>query len=164
MVARVRSAHGPLKETDYRLSLMVVITGNVLNRVSRIRHGMSGGTGLTVDVGNRQYLVTAKHVISGAVGRIDLRLGTSQGWTAISGSVVGHGDGDVDVSALALERLLTTPTMTLPVSSGHLSHGQDVYFLGFPHGFIGKVILGPEGYPLPFVKKACLSQWVDKLE
>lgn len=38
-----------------------------------------------------------------------------------------------------------------------LTYGQDVYFLGFPYGFLGKYIFGPDGYPLPFVKRATLS-------
>ena len=38
-----------------------------------------------------------------------------------------------------------------------LTYGQDVYFLGFPYGYLGRYHFGPQGYPLPFVKKATLS-------
>jgi len=38
-----------------------------------------------------------------------------------------------------------------------LIYGQDVFFLGFPYDLLGRIILGSEGYPLPFVKKATVS-------
>jgi hypothetical protein len=45
----------------------------------------------------------------------------------------------------------------MPATSRGLIYGQDVYFLGFPYGFLGRHSFGRSGYPLPFVKKAVVS-------
>jgi hypothetical protein len=44
-----------------------MITANVLTRVLRchIKNGDSYGTGYTISVDDRQYLVTAKHMVEG---------------------------------------------------------------------------------------------------
>jgi len=43
-----------------------------------------------------------------------------------------------------------------PTSKGVI-YGQDVYFLGFPYGLLGRCAFGPDGFPLPFVKRATVS-------
>src|SRR5262249_6713368 len=43
-----------------------------------------------------------------------------------------------------------------PTSDGAV-YGQEVFFLGFPYGITGPFTLGPEGYPIPLVKRATLS-------
>ena len=45
----------------------------------------------------------------------------------------------------------------MPATSKGIIYGQDVYFFGFPYGFLGKHAFGPGGYPLPFVKRATVS-------
>ncbi len=58
---------------------------------------------------------------------------------------------------LAADRSLTPPNLPIEVSSDGLIYGQDVFFLGFPYWFLGRIIFGDDGYPLPFVKKALVS-------
>ena len=39
------------------------VTTNILQRTFRMRHGDNVGTCFTVDVHNRRYLVTARHLV-----------------------------------------------------------------------------------------------------
>ncbi len=47
--------------------------------------------------------------------------------------------------------------LPLEATSEGLIYGQEVYFLGFPYGIVGKHIFAPSGYPLPLVKRATVS-------
>ncbi|MGB0071218.1 MAG: hypothetical protein WBQ11_24625 [Isosphaeraceae bacterium] len=72
-------------------------------------------------------------------------------------TLVGHGPPDIDVSVLATDRRLTPSELPLEPSSEGIVYGQELFFLGFPYGIIGKYLFRPEGYPLPLVKRATLS-------
>lgn len=136
-----------------------MITANVIHRVFRIRWNGSEGTAFTADIDDRQYLVTARHVLANfdTDGTVDV---FSNGrWEPISVELVGHAPEDVDITVLAPSRRLTPANLPMaPLGQGpRLTYGQDVYFLGYPHGFLGRYIFGPDGYPMPFVKKATVS-------
>jgi hypothetical protein len=47
--------------------------------------------------------------------------------------------------------------LTMEATSAGVVYGQDVHFLGFPYGLLGKYTLTHQGYPHPFVKKATVS-------
>jgi hypothetical protein len=134
-----------------------MITANVIHRVFRIKVGDSEGTAFTIDVRDREYLVTAKHVAAPLKETGELGVFSNGTWSTLRTHVVGHATGDADVSVLALNRRLTPPGLPVEPTHTGLTYGQDVYFLGFPYGFLGKYIFGPDGYPLPFVKRATLS-------
>ena len=42
-----------------------MITSNFIHRIFRIKCGEFMGTGFTIDVDGKQYVVTAKHVVNG---------------------------------------------------------------------------------------------------
>lgn len=42
-----------------------MITTNVLQRTFRIKYGENTGTCFTIDVDDRQYIATARHVVDG---------------------------------------------------------------------------------------------------
>jgi S1-C subfamily serine protease len=134
-----------------------MITTNVIHRVFRVRYGTAEGTAFSIDVDDREYLVTAKHVVS-SISESDLLDVFSNGrWINMRVSLVGHAQAETDISVLARDRRLTPPGLPLEPSRDGLTYGQDVYFLGFPYGFVGSYVLGENGYPLPFVKRATLS-------
>ena len=117
------------------------------------------GTAFTVDINDRQYLVTARHVLAefDADGTIEV---FSKGrWVPMTVKLVGHAPDDVDITVLAPSRRLTKAGLPMtPLGKDvHLTYGQDVYFLGYPYGFLGRNVFGPDEYPLPFVKKATVS-------
>ncbi|ODA31964.1 hypothetical protein A6X21_22105 [Planctopirus hydrillae] len=114
------------------------------------------GTCFTIDVDGRQYIVTAKHVVGRTEGKIDLRVHYCQDLQELSCRIVGVTNDDVDIAVLATSMLLSPPLELTPTTSDLLL-SQDVYFLGFPYGWHAEV--GPlnREFPLPLVKKACVS-------
>jgi len=135
-----------------------LITANFIHRTFRIKCGDSVGTGFTVDVDGRQYMVTARHVVQtfGNVARLEVF--GNEVWSPFQATLVAHGADDLDVSVFAPAAPMSPPNLPVVVSSDGLDYGQDVYFLGFPYGVLSRVIF-TNGYPLPLVKKAVLSSF-----
>lgn len=134
-----------------------MITSNVIHRVFRIRHGTSEATAFTLDVDGRQYLVTARHAVETLRDPGVLDIFANGVWNANSVHVVGHAAGERDISVLTFDEQLTPGRLTMEATSKGVIYGQDVYFLGFPYGLLGKFLLTEYGHPLPLVKKATVS-------
>ena len=134
-----------------------MITANFIHRTFRIKCGDSLGTGFTIDVDGKQYLVTARHVVEGLSSSTPLEGFEIKSWVAIAADLVADGDDGVDVSVIAPRAVMSPPNLPVVTSSKGLSYGQDVYFLGFPYGVLSQVIFGGAGHPLPLVKKAIFS-------
>lgn len=136
-----------------------MITRNVLQRIFQIKHRNSLSTCFTMDIDNRQYIVTAKHCI-GDFDSAQFQIYKNGQWKNIDVSLVGFGTCNADIAVLSAKEQLS-PTDTLASALGPLAMGQDLFFLGFPLGFrqeVGDINLG---FPLPFVKKAILSALSD---
>lgn len=134
-----------------------MITSNVIHRVFRIRHGASEATAFTLEIDDKEYLVTAKHVVKDFTNGQTIDVFGNTAWQPREATLVGHAEGERDISVLALKTVLTPPGLPMPSTSSGVIYGQDVFFLGFPYGFVGHYAFGPEGFPLPFVKRATLS-------
>ena len=133
-----------------------MITSNVINRVFHIKYDDGTGTAFTIDVNERQYLITAKHVIEGFPNK-PLEIYHEGQWKNIDCNLVGHGQGNIDVSVLA-PSLQLSPNYNLPATSGNIVYGQTVFFLGFPYGLksdLGKELMSD--FPLPIVKSGVMS-------
>jgi Trypsin-like peptidase domain len=133
-----------------------LITTNVIQRTFHIQVGDSIGTCFTVDVNGNQYLVTAKHVVKDLNGTCNIRIFHENQWKDIQVTVVGHCEGDIDISVLTAQ-LQLSPAYPLEPTSAGMIYGQDVYFLGFPYGMTGEVGALNRDFPFPFVKKAIIS-------
>lgn len=134
-----------------------MITANVIHRVFWIRCGAATGTAFALDVDGKQYLVTAKHVLAGGPTPLTIDVFSNGNWSGLPVTLVGHAGPDIDISVLAADRRLTPAELPIEPSSAQAVYGQDVFFLGFPYGIVGKYLFGPGGYPLPLVKRATLS-------
>jgi S1-C subfamily serine protease len=117
------------------------------------------GTGFTVDVDGKQYLVTAKHVVQSFGPDAGLEVFGNGAWASVPAVLVAHGRGEIDVSVIAPTETISPADLPIDASSAGVIYGQDVYFLGFPYGVLSQVILGEAGHPLPLVKKAILSSF-----
>ena len=115
------------------------------------------GTAFAIDLDAKQYLATAKHVATSPPASMAVEVFSNGVWVSLPTRLIGHGPDNVDVSVLATDRKMTPSDLPLEASSMGMIYGQDVFFLGFPYGIVGKVAFTANGYPLPFVKRATLS-------
>lgn len=131
------------------------VPSNVLRRVLMIRAGENTGTGFTLDVDGRQYLITAKHVVAGLKPEdtIDIRKGTD--WAQVKVKVLLC-EGPIDIAVIIPPSQLTV-TFPLEPNTSKFFYGQEAYFTGFPYGLStsGKNVNGL--YPLAFIKKGIFS-------
>lgn len=104
------------------------VTSNVLLRVFPVRIGERVGTGFTMEIDHRQYLVTAKHLLVGKLPSfVEIQI---DDWIAIPAILVGMGKEKEDVLVLATDRQLSE---NFPVNQGidGMIIGQSVRFLGY---------------------------------
>lgn len=140
-----------------------VPTSNVLYRVLRIKTPTQTGSAFTIEVGGKQYLITARHLLKGfgQGGEIELWIGGH--WSRMSARAIYPSKELVDIAALDLGRPVTI-TFPLTASSGGLTLGQQVYFLGYPYG-LGTSVSAPvpPGFgEIPFLKSGIVSALDDR--
>lgn len=132
------------------------VTTNILQRTFHFSFGESQGTCFTVDYDNQQYIITARHLVKSITDSATIRIKHEEVWKDYPVNLVGHCEGEVDISVLATTFQLS-PTYPLPPNSHDIILGQDVYFLGFPYGLASEIGELNRNFPAPLVKKAILS-------
>jgi hypothetical protein len=122
-------------------------TANVLSRVLMVESQYGRGTIFSIDVDDREYWITAKHILTGAkhppYGSVASKTASlrilnpdAQGeqWLTVNFSVVDPGN-DIDIVALVPpEPLLNNPLPSVATDSVGVLLGGDCEFLGFPYG------------------------------
>ena len=136
-----------------------MITTNVIHRTFHIRYGKLTGTAFAIDRDDRQYLITARHVVRGIAPGDTVELFHERRWKNIAVDVVGVGSDDIDVAVLACP-IQMAPPHTLEASSAGLIYSQPVYFLGFPFGWDSGMDNINRDLPVPFVKAGVLSAMI----
>lgn len=131
------------------------VTANIIQRVLFIRNGSSTGSGFTIEVDDRQYLITARHILpaSGVVSTLDIYY--KGVWQTVSVKSIPVLPNNVDIGVLVVPQLLT-PTYQVHLDKS-IFLSEDVYFLGYPYGIIIDGAALNNGIPLPFVKHAIIS-------
>ncbi len=134
----------------------MVVSSNILQRVFLLAYEGQIGTCFAVDVDARQYIVTATHMMANLQERGTVSLATESGTREISVRLVGHCAPPADISVLAPERsLIYAPP--IQVSDDGMFLSEDVFFLGFPHGWRMATGAINNGFPLPLVKKGIVA-------
>ena len=113
--------------------LSAQVTGNVISRVFQIRVGRETGSSFIVDSGDKQYLVTAEHMVSslGDKGTVDLFYEAK--WHPMEFAIVHSKRTCVDIAVLVPKQKHILNAEALPFAD-HYVISQEVYFLGFPYG------------------------------
>jgi hypothetical protein len=135
----------------------------VLFRVLRIRTATATGSAFTIEVDGKQYLITARHLLEGFGSEGEIELWIQGRWSKMRARAVYPAKEAVDIAALDLGRQVTV-TFPLEPSSGGLTLGQQVYFLGYPHG-LGSAVSAPlpSGFgEIPFLKSGIVSALDDR--
>ena len=135
-----------------------MVTANVIHRVLNVRIGDSLGSAFTIERDGRQYVVTARHVMEGIEAAQRTAVVFEDEWRDVDLSVVGVGEGDVDVAVLACGQQLS-PTYPFEASTEGLVYGQQAYFLGFPFGWTTGGQHLNRGFPFPFVKGGIVAAY-----
>lgn len=148
-------------------------TANVLTRMTIVKSNYGLATAFSIDVDNREYWVTAKHVLTGAkhppYGTITaksaaLRLldpsAERERWIPVNFSVLDTGK-DIDIVVLAPPApLLQNPIPSAKTTGNGVFLGGDCEFLGFPSATGSAwAASSPEGkfYWMPYVKHCFVS-------
>ncbi|WP_320007628.1 serine protease [Maridesulfovibrio sp.] len=133
-----------------------MIPNNAIQRVFQIQVNNSTGTCFTVEHKNKQYIVTAKHIVAEIEEKTTIEIFHNKQWKTIEVQLVGFADNPIDIAVLTTD-IQISPLYPLPATAKGSVYGQDVYFLGFPYGLYEHVGEMNNNFPLPFVKKATLS-------
>lgn len=132
------------------------IPNYILQRAFRCSFEDSQGTCFTIDYENRQYIVTAKHLVESIHDTAIIQIWQDERWKPCPVNLVGHCQGSIDISVLAAQRQ-HSPKHCLPLGPSNLMLGQDAYILGFPHGLGSETGELNHNFPFPFVKRAVMS-------
>lgn len=104
------------------------VTTNILYRIFPLRIKDRFGTGFTLEIDNKQYIVTAKHVLAEETpDTIEIQ---ADEWITIPVKLVGKGQGRHDVVVFAANQKVSSD-FPVDVGMGGLMLGQAVRFLGF---------------------------------
>ena len=139
-----------------------MITANILQRVFMIRRQYANeinafsGTCFTIEVDNKQYVITARHLFDVNNPVIpSIYIKHESQWKLIDLNLVGHGKNNIDISVFSANTQLS-PTLIAEPSMNGMILGQDVFFLGYPYELSSDITMSTY-FPLPFVKKASVS-------
>ena len=139
-----------------------MITSNVIERTFRIDYKGRTGTCFTITIDNKEYLITARHIVKKIKGSDIVSIYHDSKWVEIPVSLIGHASPLVDISVLTAD-LSFSGNAPMPASRDRLGYGQDMYFLGFPDSIVNidqSSSLAMEmnrGFPMPIVKHAIYS-------
>lgn len=131
-----------------------MITANVIQRTFHLKYGSGTGTCFTIDIDEKQYFVTAKHIIENLINDEEIELYFKNNWVKVKTKLIGHST-NADVSVFSIEQHIGGHP--LPATLDGIVYGQDLYFLGFPYGLKSEVGVLNREFPLPLVKKGILS-------
>jgi len=129
---------------------------NVIERIIFIKYNDNCGTGFTVEVNNKQYIITAKHVVKGIKQNDSIFLFHDNQWKKVEVKNIQFKDPKIDAIVL-VPPIQLTPKTNIEFSMDKMVLGQDVYFLGFPFGLKTDVGALNNDFPIPFVKKGICS-------
>jgi len=146
-------------------------TNNVIFRVLMVKSQYGRGTIFSIDVDQREYWITAKHILTGAehppYGTVDTTKPVSlqilnpnkdeESWMTLMFSVIDPGK-DIDIVALAPPHLVIQNAITSPsFADADLTIGGECSFLGFPFGGGWHATFKEGGYWMPYVKHCTVS-------
>jgi len=137
-----------------------MVTRNILQRTFKIKFGESIATCFTLDIENRQYIITARHVVQKIAEDDEIEIYQNSQWNKLPIKLVGLGENDIDIAVIAPPQQLSPSLPLISAMDEDLFLSQDIYFLGFPFGL--QIDLPTEinlSFPLPLVKKGIISSF-----
>lgn len=149
------------------LPILLIITCNTysqdLPRVSdfastfNILKDSSTGTCFMIYENQKNYIVTAKHVLGKISNKQKIKFSIQQNgnWSELSGEVLLHSNPQIDV-AVIITNFDTLYTHAIKIGSTYPILGQEGFFLGYPLGIATHDNI-MDGFPIALVKKCTFS-------
>jgi len=137
------------------MKVTVSVPFGLLSRVFQLSYDGKAGTCFVVDLDERQYVVTARHLVPGIKTNDVVQILQTNGWTTLNVRPIVPADTNIDIVALAPDRLVV-PHLEYSLGMANVILGQDVFFLGFPWG-LGTQDNTGQIPKIAFMKKATLS-------
>jgi hypothetical protein len=146
-------------------------TNSVILRTLMVESKYGRATMFSLDQDQREYWITAKHVLTGAkhppygsiaTKTVSLRVlnpgAVGEQWLPVNFSVLDPGK-DIDIVVLAAAKLLLDkPLPSVATGSEQLFFGGDCEFLGFPYGGGWRAKIGGErSFWMPYAKHCTVS-------
>jgi len=133
-----------------------LVSSNILTRVFMIKYGNNSGSSFTVDVDNKQYLISAKHFLSTLKESDDIEIFHNSRWEKLTVKRIFLKNPNIDIVVMAPSRQLS-PSYYIEPSIANIIISQNVFFLGFPLNIYDDVKEFNNYFPLPLVKKGIIS-------
>ena len=139
------------------------VPGEILARTLEVRNNVAKvtGTAFLVEHKGTAYLVTARHVVEGLpTTKATLDVWKGGNWNPIQTvKTLFPKSNDVDIAVLKLDEKLKAPyEITSAGSSGGVTMGQQVWFLGYPYEIGTKFGAGSVWKEMaPFIKRGTMS-------
>jgi hypothetical protein len=104
-----------------------LVTSNVLQRVFLIKYGDQFGSSFTIDVDNRQYLISAKHFLGELRESDCIEIFHDSQWKKLEVRRIDLSNPKIDILVLA-PGLQLSPSLELQPSIGNIVISQNVFF------------------------------------
>jgi hypothetical protein len=136
-----------------------MVPANILTRVFCLRVGSDVASSFTIEVNDRQYLITARHALKslGSGSRVQVLQEQEGKWRDVTVRAIPVEPETVDISVLALDEQLSD---ILPVDlSGEKDSylSEAVFFVGFPYRLSIAGHNVNRGFPIPLVKHGIIA-------
>jgi S1-C subfamily serine protease len=109
------------------------VTGNVLARTFQIRVPEGTGSAFIIDYRDRQYIVTANHMVASMGERGTVEFFANQQWVALPFKILHGASKCDDVAVLIPDEKQILKVDAIPVADSYI-FGQEAFFAGFPYG------------------------------
>lgn len=139
----------------------MLVTTNLYQRTFLVEQGNKTGTAFAVEWENREYLVTARHVVPDSKARPKIL--HEETWKDLPCNGIFHHSGIPDIAIITLDQQVA-PRHSIELSSDGIAMGQETIILGFPFGWNYTQYDINNGYPTPFVKSATFSALIPRGE
>jgi hypothetical protein len=112
--------------------------GPIIGSTFKIEVGKGFGTCFLVKKKSDFYFITAKHILTGGLGKINnggkypIKIHTNDGIIQNSFNVYFHKNDTVDIAVIPLRATVNINSPVILTTAPSLDMGQECYFLGFP--------------------------------
>lgn len=152
--------------------MKAIVTSEFLQRTLKFKCGRSTGTCFFVKIDSKFYFVTAEHLLF-EYPQSPIEICGDEGFkpavvlNVVNGSDVSGRKCTEDIApdvSLVETTGISGAELSVPIHPSSISIGDDAYFLGFPLGLGSVDLPGSSGWQSPFVKRGCISAFVENNE